>query len=94
MQMFDSPFGKIALTEERKRHIIAFHPDVAPHMRFIATTLAAPDETAPSVHDMSVIICYRLIKSRKLFLSVVVKTGSRPFIVTAYLAKKPKRSIL
>jgi len=47
-----------------------------------------------SVHNPAVIICYRLLARRKRYLAIVVKTGVHPFILTAYLARKPKRSIL
>ncbi|MEK9154001.1 MAG: hypothetical protein AAB798_00865 [Patescibacteria group bacterium] len=91
MQYFDSPLGRIAISEERKRHILAFHPDVIPCLRYLADTLSDPEFSMRSVNDASVTICYRSIPRRRIYLAVVVKTGSRPFILTAYLVQKPKR---
>lgn len=90
MMHFDSPHGRIALTDERKQHIIASHPDVAQHFAYFGTTLADPHLEKRSVHDPSVIICYRFLAHRKKYLAVVIKTGPRPFVLTAYLVKRPK----
>ena len=94
LMRFNSPYGIITLTDERKTHIFAFHPDVALCLPYFADTLVNPDMTTISAHDSTVIICYRLLARRKKYLAIVVKTGAHPFILTAYIAKKPKRSIL
>ncbi|MBI4093613.1 hypothetical protein HY417_01495, partial [Candidatus Kaiserbacteria bacterium] len=86
MHTYDSPFGRITLTDERLRYILSFHPDVAPCTRYIVETLKIPEHIVPSVHDPNVLICYRYLPRRKRFLAIVVKTGEHPFIVTAYLA--------
>ena len=91
---FASPYGIVTLTDERKTHIFAFHPDVASSLSYFADTLAHPDSVITSVHDSTVIICYRLLVRRKKYLAIVVKLVKHPFILTAYLAKKPKRSTL
>lgn len=91
---FASPYGIITLTDERRAHIFAFHPDVARCLSNFADTLANPDITAISVHDSTVIICYRFLARRKKYLAIVVKIARHPFVLTAYLAKNPKRSIL
>lgn len=90
MQTFDSPFGRVSFTSERKRHIIAFHPDVAPYLQLIGKALTPPVHSVPSANDASVVVCYYLLTPRKVHLAVVVKTGTRPFVLTAYLVKKPK----
>lgn len=94
MRSFDSPYGKITLTNERKKHILTFHPDVAGCIRYFSQALSAPEHVVQSVHDSTVVLCYRFLPTRKKHLAIVVKTGDRPFIVTAYLAKKVKRGIL
>lgn len=91
---FGSPYGIVTLTDERKTHILTFHPDVRPYLSHFAGTLASPDIAIGSLHNPAAIICYRFIARRKKYLAIVVRTGTHPFIVTAYLAKKPKRSIL
>lgn len=91
---FISPHGIITLTEERKAHILAFHPDIATCLSYFARTLVEPDVTVVSMHDPAVVICYRLLARRKKYLAIVVKVTHHPFILTAYLAKKPKRGIL
>lgn len=91
---FNSSYGTITLTEERKSHIFTFHPDVIPYLPHFAETLANPDSSIISVHDATVIIYYRFLTRRKRYLAIVVKLTRRPFILTAYLAKKPKRSTL
>lgn len=89
-----SPYGFVAFTDERKRHILAFHPEVASCFRYFPQTLLHPDIIAHSIHDLSVVICYRYIPQKKKYLAIVIKTRPKPFILTAYLAKKPKRDTL
>ena len=91
---FSALYGSITLTDERKEHIFAFHPDVARCLPHFAPTLAHPDITIVSVHDSTVVICYRLLAPRKKYLAIVVKLTKYPFVLTAYLAKKPKHGIL
>jgi hypothetical protein len=91
---FGSPYGIITLTDERRAHIFAFHPDVAPCLPHFADTLANPDAASISIHDSTVIICYRLLARRKKYLAIVVKLTKHSFVLTAYLAKKPKQGIL
>lgn len=94
MRYYESPFGRVALTAERLEHILLFHPDVSPCLRYVAETLARPERTASSVHDKNVVIYYHYLPRRKRFLAVVVKIENHPFILTMYLAKKPKRDTL
>ena len=84
----------VTLTDERKAHILTFHPDIIRHLSRFSETLANPDIAINSVHDSSVVICYRFLSRQKKYLAIVVRTGIHPFILTAYLAKKQKRSIL
>ncbi|MHB8860254.1 MAG: PBECR2 nuclease fold domain-containing protein [Minisyncoccota bacterium] len=91
---FDSPYGTVTLTEERKKHILTFHPDVARCMSYFAGTVTTPDVIINSKHDPTVVIFYRFITRQKKYLAIVVKTGADPFILTAYLAKKLKSDTL
>lgn len=94
MRYYHSPFGRVALADERLQHILRFHPDVASCVRFFGETLEAPERTGKSVHDPDVIICYRYLPRRRRFLAIVIKTGDYPFVLTAYIAKKTKRGTL
>ena len=91
---FSSPYGIVTLTNERKEHILTFHPDIIRYFFRFTETLTNPDFVISSVHDSSVVICYRFLAHQKKYLAIVVRTGAHPFILTAYLAKKPKHSIL
>lgn len=91
---FGSPYGIVTLTDERKTHILTFHPDVTRYLSHFAETLANPDIAISSVHNPAVIICYRFFARRKKYLAIVVKIAKNSFILTAYLAKKPKGGIL
>ena len=91
---FDSPYGNVTLTDERRTHIFAFHPDVTHCLPYFADTLADPDITVVSTHDSTVVICYRFLARRKKYLAIVIKLTKHPFVLTAYLAKKPKQGIL
>ena len=94
MNRFNSPYGLVALTDERKRHILQFHPDVQGCFRYFAATLAKPDHVTVSKHDSLVIISYRFLPRRKKYLAIVTKIGSLPFVLTAYLVQKPKNATL
>lgn len=91
MKVFLSRWGKIELTEERKRHIVAFHPDITPYIRYFETTLQEPEQAIRSKHDPNVFICYHQLPRRKPFLAIVVRIKpSNNFILTAYLTNKIK----
>ena len=91
---FNSPYGIVTLTNERREHIFTFHPDVAGCFAYFAGTLANPDAATTSAHDSTVVIHYRFLARRKKYLAIVVKITRPPFVLTAYLAKKPKQGIL
>lgn len=91
MRIFRSLWGKIELTDERERHITSFHPDVAPYVRYFDAALREPERIIRSKHDEQVIICYRRLPKRKLFLAVAVRIKpNNSFILTAYLTDKIK----
>lgn len=90
MKRFESRHGVIVLTDEREHHIFEFHPDIRGYLKYFASTLTNPEIEMVSIHDPTVVICYRLLPTRKRYLAIVIKTGPRPFVVTVYLARKPK----
>ena len=94
MKRFESAYGLVVLTGEREQHILEFHPDVRSCLQYFAATLKDPELVVPSKHDLTVIIHYRFLPRRKKYLAVVVKIKPRPFVITAYLAKKPKQDRL
>ena len=94
MMRFESPYGHIVLTDERKQHILAYHHDMADCFRHFALTLAKPEREIRSVHDPLAIICYKFLPHRKKYLAIVVKTGVHPFVLTAYLVKRLRGATL
>ena len=90
-QQFKSINGRIVeLTEERKKHIFEFHPELELYFAKVAETLKNPDEIRKSKHDREVLLFYKYfskIKSGK-YLVVVVKINQRNFILTCYLTDK------
>jgi len=89
-----SPYGTVTLTDERLAHILESHPDVGRCLKYFKDALAAPERVVPSVHDTAVFICYRSIPRSRKLLAVVIKIGRAPFVLTAYLAKKPKKGTM
>ena len=87
-------YGLVLLTKERLEHIVMYHPDVKPYTKYFSRVLAHPERATSSEKDSTVVICYGPLPRRRVYLAVVVKTGMHPFILTAYLSKKPRRAIL
>ena len=85
MKRFDSAIGVVELTDERKRHILQFHPDIKSYWKHFAETLASPDSVHRSKFDAEAKIFYRTVSEQKKYLVIVVKTNHRNFILTAYL---------
>ena len=90
----DDRGGEVQLTDERLRHILGRHPEMAYQLRRFAETLAQPDAVRPSRSSSGVRLYYRLypdLKGRNRYVCLVVKRGdSRSFILTAYLDRKIK----
>ncbi len=94
MRTFRSRWGEIEFTEERREHIIFFHPEVAPCLRLFPLVLAAPQKIVRSAHDETVIICYYFLAQRRKYLAIVVKLRPKSnFVLTAYLTKKIKETL-
>jgi hypothetical protein len=81
-------FGyRIEVTEERRRHSIAQHPEIAPYLEEIAGTLLNPDLVKKSLRDESVWLYYRFFDTLLdgKYILVVVKVNDRRFALTAFI---------
>lgn len=85
-EQFNSIFGKVELTQERKKHIFEFHPEVRSYRKYFPETLTKPDVIRRSKSDQAVLILYKLLQ--KKYLAIVIKTNKRNFVLTAYLTDK------
>ena len=90
----DEHGNEVRLTDERLRHILRRHPEMAFQLHRFAETLASPDAVSPSRSSPAVRLYYRLypdLRGRNRYICVVVKreTGY-PFILTAYLDRRIK----
>lgn len=87
---FKSILGKsIELTPERKQHILLYHPDLKPYLKFIKEVLTQPDDVRKSKSDRQVLLFYKFYASIKdgIYIMVAVKTNGRWFILTSYLTR-------
>ena len=85
---------EVQLTDERFRHILRRHPEMAFQLHRFAETLASPDAVSPSRSSPAVQLYYRLypdLRGRNRYICLVVKreTGYS-FILTAYLDRRIK----
>ena len=95
MRRFVDERGReVRLTDERLRHMLRRHPEVAFQMQRIAETLAEPDAVSVSKSSPTVRLYYRLypdLRGRNRYLCLVVKRdGEDSFILTGYLDRKIK----
>ena len=90
----DEHGNEVRLTDERLRHILRRHPEMAFQMHRFAETLASPDAVRPSRSNPTVQLYYRLypdLRRRNRYVCLVVKRGrSDSFILTAYLDRRIK----
>ena len=95
MRRFADEHGnEVRLTNERLRHILRRHPEMAYQMHRFAETLAKPDAVTASKSNPTVELYYRLypdLRGRSRYVCLVVKRGRGPsFILTGYLDRKIK----
>ena len=87
----DDQGNTVRLTDERLRHILHRHPEMAYHLSRIAETLAYPSAKQTSKSSPSVDLYYRLFpyrQGRNMYLCVVVKREMESdFILTGYLTR-------
>ena len=90
----DEQGTEVRLTDERLRHILRRHPEMAFHLHRFAETLSMPDAVRTSRSGPAVQLYYRLyadISGRNRYLCLVVRRGrSYSLILTAYLDRRIK----
>ena len=90
----DEHGNEVRLTDERLRHILRGHPEMAFQMHRFAETLANPDAVRPSRSSPTVQLYYRLypdLRGRHRYICLVVRKGTDySFILTAYLDRRIK----
>ena len=90
----DESGNEVRLSDERLRHILRRHPEIAYHLHQFAKTLASPDAVRPSKSNPSVQLYYRLypdLRGRNRYICLVVKRRTDySFILTGYLARSIK----
>lgn len=91
MSILHSPIiERVELTDERKSHIVATHPEMKVHLQKLSDVLMNPDVIRRSRFDKNVLLFYKYfakIRDGK-YLNVTVKTGERNFVLTAYITDK------
>ena len=95
MRRFADKHGnEVRLTDDRLRHILRRHPEMAFQMHRFAETLASPDAVRPSRSGPMVQLYYRLypdLRGRNRYICLVVKRESGySFVLTAYLSRSIK----
>jgi hypothetical protein len=90
MLRMKSSFGIVVLTDERRRHIEFFHPEVKRHVQKLNDILHDPDSVSYSRHDGEVRILYKYFQRSRRYLAVVIKLGKQNFVLTAYFTKRIK----
>ena len=95
MRQFTDEHGdEVRLTDERLRHILRRHPEMAFQLHRFAETLDSPDAVRPSRSNLAVRLYYRLypdLRGRNRYVCLVVKAeADYSFILTGYLARSIK----
>ncbi|MGH7774756.1 MAG: hypothetical protein ACREQA_21235 [Candidatus Binatia bacterium] len=93
---FQSAIGKtVELTDERRGHILRFHPDVGPFLDRIGEALAHPDALRRSSQDSQVALFYKFYADilEGKYIVVVVKQNERSFILTVYLSNNIRTGV-
>ena len=90
----DERGSEVRLTDERLRHILRRHPEMASQLQRFAETLASPDAAVPSRSSPAVRLYYRLypdLRGRNRYVCLAVKReADYSFILTAYLDRRIK----
>ena len=90
----DEHGNEVRLTDERLRHILRRHPEMALQMHRFAETLASPEAVRPSMSGPSVQLYYRLypdLRGRNRYICLVVKRErDYSLILTGYLGRSIK----
>ena len=90
----DERGNEVRLTDERLRHILRRHPEMAFQLHRFAETVSGPDAVSPSRSSPTVQLYYRLypdLRGRNRYICLMVKRErSYFFILTAYLDRRIK----
>ena len=90
----DERGNEVRLTDERLRHILRSHPEMAFQLHRFAETLTSPDAVSPSRSNPTIQLYYRLypdLRGRNRYICLVVKRErTYSFILTAYLDRRIK----
>ena len=90
----DERGNEVRLSDERLRHIVRRHPEMAYQVHRFGETLAEPDAISPSRSRPAVRLYYRLypdLHGRNRYVCIVVKQErDYSFILTAYLDRRIK----
>ena len=90
----DEQGNEVRLTDERLRHILRRHPEMAFQLHRFADTLASPDVVRASKSNPTVQLYYRLyqdLRGRNRYLCLAVKRrDSYSLILTGYLDRRIK----
>ena len=90
----DDRGNEVQLSDERLRHILERHPEMARQMERIPATLAEPDAVTTSHSSPTVDLYHRQypdLRGRNRYLCLVVKRRrSHSFILTGYLTRRIK----
>ena len=95
MRRFTDEHGnEVRLTDDRLRHILRRHPEMAFQMHRFAETLARPAAVKSSMSSLTVHLYYGLypdLRGRNRYICLVVKReADYSFILTGYLARSIK----
>ena len=90
----DEHGNEVRLTDERLRHILRRHPEMAFQLHRFAEILANPDAVSPSRSSPAIHLYYRLfpdLRGRNRYICLVVKRETdHSFVLTGYLARSIK----
>ena len=90
----DERGNEVRLSDERLRHILRRHPEMAYQVHRFVETLAEPDAISPSRSRPAVRHYYRLypdLLGRNRYVCIVVKQErGYSFVLTAYLDRRIK----
>jgi|SRR3989344_2471360 len=91
MAKYKSKLDKeIELTDERLKHILAFHPEIEEHVDKFGEVLLVPDEIRRSPADKKVLLFHKSFANigTGRYLRIAVKTNDRWFVLTAYFTRR------
>ncbi len=93
-RFIDDRGNEVQLSDERLRHMLRRHPEMAFQLHRLADTLSNPDLVTSSNANPTVELYHRLyhdLRGRNRYICLVVKRRSdHSFILTGYLSRRIK----